>query len=561
VIALAALFALPSAALADNEPTGKIDPSVQTVLEATGGTVAVPVIVEAPGALDQVKAEIPLGVDTTDIPLVDSVAAYLTPEEIAALGGADFVTAIVADNLVHGISYQSTMDVTNLSIGLGDLTSPAEGGPDGAGVTVAILDSGIATTTDLGQSRIVGWKDFVNAEPLPYDDAGHGTFVAGLIAGDGTASLPLENGGTAFVQLRGVAPAANVVGIKVLDEVGQGRASALIAGVAWAIAHRDEYGIKVMNISIGGNPVCSVTRDPVAQAVEAAWRSGITVVCAAGNEGSFGPGGILSPGNDPFVITVGATDTNQTAELSDDFVTTYSSIGPTLFDEVAKPDVVAPGHRLVSLRAPGSYIDVNFSANIYPLSSYDTSPTAEAESAYVTLSGTSAAAPVVAGAAALMIGEDSSLTPDDVKVRLMETAEPLDDASVNQQGAGLIDVAEALESSAESDDGYALSAFLGDGKKHFKNGDYSKWEKRAWERYGWTKYKWTKYKWTKYKWTKYKWTDISWTKYKWTKYKWTTEITWAKYKWTTLTTGQSVSGVPPDDGHEREDDGHEREDD
>ncbi len=109
----------------------------------------------------------------------------------------------------------------------------------------------------------------------------------------------------------------------------------------------------------------------MAQAVEAAWRSGITVVCAAGNEGDFGPGSILSPGNDPFVITVGADDTKQTAATADDSIASYSSVGPTLFDEIVKPDVVAPGQRVVSTRAAGSFIDVNFPANIIPLADYD----------------------------------------------------------------------------------------------------------------------------------------------------------------------------------------------
>jgi len=541
-VALLCLLAVPTVALADNEPGGKIDPSVVTVLEATGGDVAIPVMVNAPGALDQVSATIPLGVDVTELPLVGSVAAFLTAEEIQALGDASFVTDIVADNPVHGFGYRSTMDVTNLTIGLGDVPPAANGGrPAGDGVTVAVLDSGVATNTDLAASRIVGWKDFVNGQPAPYDDAGHGTYVAGLIAGDGTASLPLENHGYATVQFRGVAPAADIVGIKVLDEVGQGRTSTMIAGIAWAITHKDDYNIRVLNISIGGNPVSSFTRDPVDRAVEAAWRSGITVVVAAGNEGDFGSGGILSPGNDPFVITVGATDTRQTADVTDDSVAAYSSVGPTLFDEVAKPDLVAPGNRLISLRTQGSYIDTNFSGNVIPVADFAPTAPSETLSNYLMLSGTSTSAPVVAGAAALMLGADPSLSPDDVKVRLMDTADPVDGATVHQQGAGTLDVDEALAATTRAD-GWALSAFLGDGKQFFKTGDYNKWEKRAWEKYGWTKYKWTKYKWTKYKWTKYKWTkykwtNVAWTKYKWTKYKWT-EYEWAKYKWTTLIEGQ-----------------------
>jgi serine protease AprX len=531
-VALFCLLAVPCTALANDEPGGKIDTSVQTVLEATGGTVAIPVIVNAPGALDQVSATIPLGVDIVSLPLIDSLAAYLTPDQIAALGDASFVNQIVADNMVHGFSYQSSMDITNLTIGLGNVAAPSAGGPAGAGVGVAILDSGVSTNADLAASRIVGWKDFVNGQPTPYDDAGHGTFVAGLIAGDGTASLPAENGGSATVQFRGVAPAANIVGIKVLDEVGQGRTSTMIAGIAWAIAHKNDYNIRVLNISIGGNSVSTFTRDPVDQAVEAAWQAGITVVCAAGNEGDFGSGGILSPGNDPYVITVGATDTRQTASVADDVVAGYSSMGPTLFDEVAKPDLVAPGNRLISLRTQGSYLDQNFPANVIPVANYllPTTP-AGTQSDYLMLSGTSTSAPVVAGAAALMIGADPSLTPDDVKVRLMGTADPVARATANQQGAGALDLDGALAATTHAS-GPALSAFLGNGKKVFSNGDYNKWEKRAWEKYGWTKYKWTKYKWTKYKWT-----DITWTKYKWTKYKWT-EYEWAKYKWTTLIDGQ-----------------------
>ena len=114
------------------------------------------------------------------------------------------------------------MDITNLSIGLNKVASPAANGPSGAGVGVAVVDSGIATTSDVGSSRITAWKDFVNNKQAPYDDAGHGTFVAGLIAGDGTASLPLDRGGSANVQFRGVAPAANIIGIKVLDSTGPG---------------------------------------------------------------------------------------------------------------------------------------------------------------------------------------------------------------------------------------------------------------------------------------------------------------------------------------------------
>ena len=299
-----------------------------------------------PGAEGVVNDVVPTGVETTDLPGFDAVAAYLTADEIDALAASDVVDLIVADNPVFGFDYATSLDVTNLSIGLDKVASPASGGPAGAGVGVAVIDSGVATTTDLGASRVTGWKDFVNKKKTPYDDAGHGTFVAGLIAGDGTASLPLEEGGYAEVQFRGVAPAADIIGLKVLDATGQGRASGILSAVAWAIKHKDEYNIRVINLSVGSNPVAPTEFDPIALAVESAWKAGITVVCAAGNEGEFGPGGILSPGNSPYVITVGASDTQQTGDPSDDTTTYYSSVGPTLWDEFAKPDLLAPGNRL-----------------------------------------------------------------------------------------------------------------------------------------------------------------------------------------------------------------------
>ncbi|MFA4965770.1 MAG: S8 family peptidase [Thermoleophilia bacterium] len=533
--ALLCLAALPATAAALDSPaggdSGKIDPSVTAVLEATGGDDAIPVLVYiAAGGLEAVRAAVPQAVETTPLSVIDAVAAYLTPSEIAALAASDAVEYIVADNPVFGFDYRSSMDITNLTIGLGDVAAPGDGGPDGDGVTVAVLDSGVATTSDLGSSRIVGWKDFVNKKKLPYDDAGHGTFVAGLIAGDGTASLPLESGGFATMQFRGVAPAADIVGIKVLDASGQGRASAVIAGIVWAIVHKDEYGIRVLNLSIGSNPVGPVEMDPVARAVEAAWKHGIAVVCAAGNEGDFGPGGILSPGNSPYVITVGASDTRQTASLGDDAVAAYSSVGPSLYDEYAKPDLVAPGNRLISLRVPGSYIDENVPENLIPVASYAPAAPAGTVPSYLMLSGSSTSAPVAAGAVALLLGQEPGLTPDDVKLRLLRTADPLAGADVYRQGAGLIDVDGALADEAIAD-GYTLSTDLGDGTTILDAATYARWDERVWSRYGWTKFKWTKFKWSKFKWTKFKWTDVAWTKFKWTKFKWT-DVAWTKFKWT-----------------------------
>ncbi len=547
-VALLCLLALPATALAADKSgkanTAKIDDSVTTVLGATGNG-AVPVIVFAmPGQADKAEGLVPAGVSTTELSAFDAFAASLTEDEIEALAASNSVGLVCADNPVFGFDYASSLDITNLAIGLDKVTPPADGGPTGAGVGVAVLDTGIATTSDLGASRIVGWKDFVNKEKEPYDDAGHGTFVSGLIAGDGTASLPLDDGGYADMQFRGVAPQADIVAVKVLDGSGQGRSSAVMAGILWAVVNRDRYNIRVLNLSIGSNPVAPTAFDPIAKAVEFAWKNGIAVVCAAGNEGEFGPGGILSPANSPYVITVGATDTRQSPELSDDAVTYYSSLGPTLFDEIAKPDIVAPGNRVISLRVRDSYIDVNYPQNLIPLDTYaPTDPDKDPD--YLKLSGTSASAPVTAGVAALMFGEDASLRPDDVKVRLMATADPFAGADRFQQGAGLIDAPEALESDLRAR-GYALSEDVGDGTTILTEDDYATWDQVAWTKYGWTKFRWTKFRWTKFRWTKdvdwtkFRWTkDVDWTKFRWTKdvdwtkFRWTSDVDWTKFRWTT----------------------------
>ena len=556
-VALLCLLALPTTALAADESSGaKIDDSVMTVLDATGADEAVPVIVYTDAGAEGVVTDVaPTGVETTDLPGFDAVAAYLTADEIDALAASDVVDLIVADNPVFGFDYATSLDVTNLSIGLDKVASPASGGPAGAGVGVAVIDSGVATTTDLGASRVTGWKDFVNKKKAPYDDAGHGTFVAGLIAGDGTASLPLEEGGYAEVQIRGVAPAADIIGLKVLDATGQGRASGILSAVAWAIKHKDEYNIRVINLSVGSNPVAPTEFDPIALAVESAWKAGITVVCAAGNEGEFGPGGILSPGNSPYVITVGASDTQQTGDPSDDTMTYYSSMGPTLWDEFAKPDLLAPGNRLYSMRVRGSYIDQTFPANLIPVPSYAPKDP-DQDPDYLMLSGTSTSAPVGAGVAALMIGQDPALSPDDVKVRMMDAADPIQGVSRFRQGAGMMDAAGALESDRQAD-GYALSEDVGDGTTILTEGDYANWDKVVWSKYGWTKFRWTKFRWTKFRWTKFRWTkfrwtETGWTKFRWTKFRWTetawtkfrwtkfrwTDYEWAKFRWTILTEGQ-----------------------
>jgi serine protease AprX len=292
-------------------------------------------------------------------------------------------------------------------------------GLDGTGIGVAVIDSGISDHADLhgatGPSRVVYSQSFVAGDTTTSDKYGHGTHVAGLIGANGKSS---GSGNGYAGTYTGVAPNVNLINLRVLDQNGSGTDSQVIAAIEQAIALKTTYNIRVINISLGRPVFESYTLDPVDQAVEAAWQAGIVVVTAAGNSGrsgaAFGFATIGVPANDPAVITVGATMTEMTSTRVDDQIASYSSKGPTVIDHIVKPDLVAPGNRLVSLRVPGSTLDT-----VFP--QYEITPTS-GSSKYYELSGTSMATPVVSGAAALLLQQNPALTPDQVKARLMKTA-------------------------------------------------------------------------------------------------------------------------------------------
>ena len=300
-------------------------------------------------------------------------------------------------------------------------------GLDGTGVTIAVIDSGISDHPDLhdpvtGASRVVYSQSFVPGTDTN-DHYGHGTHVAGILAGNGSQSGGLG----ASRAIYGVAPHVNLVNLKVLDGSGSGQDSYVIAAIQQAIALKNTYHIQVINLSLGRAVYESYQQDPLCQAAEAAWKAGIVVVVAAGNlgrdndYGTHGYGMIGAPGNDPYVITVGAMNAMGTPSKNDDIITSYSSKGPSAVDHVIKPDLVAPGNHIASLLVPGSTLDQEFPSN-------EVSPTAYGGSLwgtryYFSLSGTSMATPVVSGAAALLLEADSSATPDVIKARLMKSAD------------------------------------------------------------------------------------------------------------------------------------------
>jgi serine protease AprX len=276
----------------------------------------------------------------------------------------------------------------------------AAAGDTGRGVTVAVLDTGIDKLPDFS-GRLVGGVDLSGGDNPYHDSYGHGTFVAGLIAGNGASSSG---------QYLGEAAGAKLVSIKVAGANGSTQLSTLISGLQWAVDHRSALGIRVLNISLGAQPTQSTVTDPLDQAVEAVWNSGIAVVASAGNAGPFN-GTVLSPGDDPLVITAGALDDMATPSAADDQMSNFSSAGPTFPDGWVKPDLVTSGRSVVSLAAPGSTI-------------YDGYPSARTGTGNFVGSGTSFSAAITSGAAALVLADHPGLSPDQLKARLLGTASP-----------------------------------------------------------------------------------------------------------------------------------------
>ncbi len=358
-------------------------------------------------------------------------------------------------------------------------------GWDGTGIGIAVIDSGVNAVADLGvpgsknSSRIVYSQNFDPSANTTNDLFGHGTHVAGIIAGNGTSS----SCGNCDMKFVGIAPNANIINLRALDQNGSATDSTVIAAIQQAIALKDTYNIRVINLSLGRGVFESYTTDPLCQAVEQAWNAGIVVVTAAGNYGrdnsnnNQGYGTITSPANDPYVITVGAMKTMGTATRADDLIATYSSKGPTMLDHVVKPDLLAPGNLIISsLASTSATLYGSFPGNLVPISDYTATGNNNFSSSYYRLSGTSMAAPMVSGAAALLLQQNPLLTPDQVKARLMLTAykafpqtssytDPSTGITYTDQydiftvGAGYLDVAAALSDTdlAPATAGSALS--------------------------------------------------------------------------------------------------------
>jgi serine protease AprX len=473
---------------------------------------------------------------TRPLPMIGGFAATLPEPQVPALAGDPAIRELTVDGRIRmaslgtdawddiepNLAWRKTIRLGALPLGI-----------DGSGVTVAMIDTGVAHVEDLGD-RVVARVDFTpggNGD----DQYGHGTHLAGVIAGDGAAS-----GG----KWRGVAPGAQLVSVKVAGPDGSTDVSVVIAALQWVVTHRAQYGIKVLNLSFGTDSLQPYAVDPLNAAVERAWAAGITVVVSAGNRG---PGTLNKPGDDPFVITVGAVDVKQTADRRDDEVAPFSSSGLTP-DGFAKPDLVAPGTTIVSTRDAGSTVD-------------SLHPEAIVDGSYFKGTGTSQAGAVVSGVAALLYQANPALRPNQVKSILLGSTMRASQYRTGG-GSGLVDAAGALQgigSGEWTNLGLIRSAGLGalegsrgrfhvysdpnhDGQADLVTGEQdvlgAPWDSTSWSSTSWSSTSWSSTSWSSLisenpGWTSTSWSSTSWSGTSWNSNSWSSN-SWSSTSWSSV---------------------------
>lgn len=442
---------------------------------------------------------------TAELPLVGGVATSLTGRERAEVEAAGFLVSEDEQLSVSGLDTEAVpaADVQLATVNPGndwDLTS-------GSGVGVALIDTGVTEVPDL-EGRVVQGPD-LSGEGSTDDTHGHGTFMAGLIAGDGTLS---SSGATRHV---GVAPGAHIVSVKVAGADGASSLSRLLDAIGWVVANADRHAIRVLNLSVAVPPLSrSYLADPLSAAVEAAWSSGITVVAASGNDGTK----VSSPGRDPWIITVGAVDTGGTATPEDDAVPAWSGRATSPFG--AKPELLAPGVSTLSLLAPRSALAASDVTVI--------------DGHYLRGSGTSMATAMTSGAVAVLTEHHAAATPDDYKGALVNTARPL-----TGEVGGLIDLAAADLVTVDAGGSWwqvrpvafdGLGAGLSDRMPWAEEWAGSRWAGSRWAGTRWAGSRWAEQEWTGSRWATAETVGSRWAGSRWAGSRWAGSR-WAGSRW------------------------------
>ena len=506
---------------------------------ANGAGPSQPVIVEfgqSPAdAMNLVQSVLPPGLAAKAFDSISGVAVSVPPPMLTRLQNAGAV--LVPDTPVTFASTNSASSCPALgtaSMPSGSFVQDtgadqlAARGDTGQGATVAVLDTGIDGNLPDFSGRLVGGVDLTGGNSPFTDEYGHGTFVAGLIAGNGASS----NG-----QYPGEAPGANLVSIKVAGATGDTRLSTVIEGIDWAIIHRSMYRINVLNLSLAALPTGPTVTEPLDQAVEAAWRAGITVVAAAGNSGPAS-GTISSPGDDPLVITAGAYADNGSPSPANWYACPFSSVGPTAYDGWLKPDLAAPGRSVISLLDPGSTIAQQ-------------NPQAVVGTANFVGSGTSFSAAITSGAAALVLTANPASGPADVKGRLLADALPSETQAPLIEGHGFLDAFHAATGpNVTYHQGSVLAQEWADvfttptlgGSWQVSSWNPANWTGAAWNGAAWNGAAWNGAAWNGSAWTGSAWTGSAWTGSAWTGSAWTGSA-WTGSAWTgSAWTGSAWTG-------------------
>jgi len=392
--------------------------------------------------------------------------------------------------------------------------------------TIAIVDSGIAATRSDVAGRVLGQ---VNLTSLPGntptgDGYGHGTFVAGIAAGSAPGYA-------------GVAPKANLLSVDIMNDQGQATVADVVAAADWILQNKATYNIKVANFSLHSVARASIQFDPIDQAVEKLWLNGVVVVAAAGNYAVDGAesGVQFAPGNDPFVITVGAADIGTSVRAGDDTSAPFSAWGYTP-DGFMKPEIGAPGRYMIGPVPTSGVL-------------YSERPDHVTSPGYMQLSGTSFAAPVVAGAAAMLLGQHPDWTPDQVKGALMLTATPQAQVKLGQLGVGDVNIAKAraLRTSPPNPNA-ALNQFVGaaaDGTHVFNAAAWSDaaHASAAWADAAWSDAAWSDAAWSDAAWSDAAWSDAAWASAVWGSAAWS-DAAWSDAAWSDAAWADGAEGDP-----------------
>jgi serine protease AprX len=443
------------------------------------------------------------GTVTRELRLIDAAGAQLTPAQAATLRRAgNLVTRNggVTPTGKTGVTFDP--DAMATAYNQSARTSSLWPDATGRGVGVAVLDTGISDSPDFRvsqanpASRVIAAAVVNPNATSAADGYGHGTLVAGLVAGNGGYR---PSGDPLFGSYAGAAPDANLISVKISDDAGDATVLDAINGLEFAVEHKADLNIRVVNLSFQADTPQSYKTDPLDAAVESAWLHGIVVVAAAGNRGTAADAVSYAPGNDPYVITVGGVDDKGSKDTRDDLLASWSSRGVTQ-DGFAKPEIAAPGAHIVGPLAPGSAFAV-------------LCPTCVRSGAYIQAGGSSLAAPIVAGAAAALLQVHPTWTPDQVKGAILASERSNNDGS-KELDAHAAERARKLTANV----GLTPSTFVAAATGEI---DY-------------TKATWTKATWTKATWTKATWTcvcatgfgGVDPTKATWTKATWTTD--WSK---------------------------------